>query len=151
MVSSFRFTSAPILQVPNPDRQFGIEADTSDLRVGAVLQPLTHQSISSPASRSTGKFHFISQRGAHDDPTFLCSASQEEEDSSLDEQPVLEFLRCLQEPHHPQPPPPTRLRQWSGRVSLKSWIFPIFKTVNLLRCDYKGIFSNEAPRLLSSL
>lgn len=37
MVSSFRFTSAPILQVPTPDQQFLIEANTSDLRVGAVL------------------------------------------------------------------------------------------------------------------
>ena len=32
-----RFTSAPILQVPDPDRQFVVEVDASDVGVGAVL------------------------------------------------------------------------------------------------------------------
>ncbi|KAL2095692.1 hypothetical protein ACEWY4_007840 [Coilia grayii] len=32
-----RFTSAPILQVPDPERQFVVEVDASDIGVGAVL------------------------------------------------------------------------------------------------------------------
>ncbi|KAL2083752.1 hypothetical protein ACEWY4_021525 [Coilia grayii] len=32
-----RFTSAPILQVPDPERQFVVEVDASDVGVGAVL------------------------------------------------------------------------------------------------------------------
>lgn len=32
-----RFTSLPILQVPDSERQFVVELDTSDVRVGAVL------------------------------------------------------------------------------------------------------------------
>ncbi len=32
-----RFTSAPILQVPDPDRQFVVEVDASEVGVGAVL------------------------------------------------------------------------------------------------------------------
>ncbi len=32
-----RFTSAPILQIPDPDRQFMVEFDASEVGVGAVL------------------------------------------------------------------------------------------------------------------
>ncbi len=32
-----RFTSAPILQLPDPDRQFMVEVDASEVGVGAVL------------------------------------------------------------------------------------------------------------------
>ncbi|KAF7640814.1 hypothetical protein LDENG_00012300, partial [Lucifuga dentata] len=32
-----RFTSSPILQMPEPDRQFVVEVDASDVGVGAVL------------------------------------------------------------------------------------------------------------------
>ncbi|KAM3623773.1 uncharacterized protein V6R79_015393, partial [Siganus canaliculatus] len=36
-----KFTSAPILQVPDPNRQFVVEVDASDIGVGAVLSQRT--------------------------------------------------------------------------------------------------------------
>ena len=78
-----RFTSAPILQVPDPERQFVVEVDASDIGVGAVL----------------------SQRSAHDNKLHPCaffsrSLSPAERNYDIGNKELLAVKLALEEWRH---------------------------------------------------